>query len=132
MNIKEVAKLTGITAYTLRYYDKLGLLQHIHRNASGARDFSEGDIRYITFITSLKKTGMSLNDIMHFMEDGCIVERVNQGIIPSETISNRIALLLKQKESLLERKAELDILVDAVSDKINFYSQLLDSKDVPC
>lgn len=44
MNIKKVSELTGVSADTIRYYERIGLPPHITRNQSGIRDFTEREI----------------------------------------------------------------------------------------
>lgn len=125
MQIREVEKLTGITSFTIRYYEKIGLLSDIQRKTSGTRDFSTANVNELLFITTLKNTGMSLEDIIVFMQDGCILEKVNTGIIPYDTVAERVVLLIKQQEILNERKAELDTLTDALNQKLTYYNNLL-------
>lgn len=50
MNIGQFAALTGLSAHTLRYYEKIGLLQSVVRNASGHRDYAEKEAQWIEFI----------------------------------------------------------------------------------
>lgn len=66
MNIKEFSKISGISAYTLKYYEKIGIFQEIQRNASGHRDFSENDLLWAQFINRLKETGMPLEQIREY------------------------------------------------------------------
>lgn len=47
MNMKEFSHLAGLSAYTLRYYEKIGLLKDVRRNSSGHRDFSTKDLEWI-------------------------------------------------------------------------------------
>ena len=75
--IGEVAELTGMSIHTLRYYEKLGLLPPPTRN-SGIRQYTEGDVRLLKFLYSLKQTGMSLEEIAEFASDGCIIEEIRQ------------------------------------------------------
>lgn len=67
MNIKTFAEQTGVSAHTLRYYEKIGLLQ-VQRTQSGHRVFSDKDLEWITFILRLKDTGMPLEDIQKYAE----------------------------------------------------------------
>jgi MerR family transcriptional regulator, aldehyde-responsive regulator len=128
MLIREVEKLTGISSFTIRYYEKIGLLADIQRKASGTRDFSTANVNDLLFIATLKNTGMSLEDIIVFMQDGCILEKVNTGKIPYDTVSERVALLVKQQALLNDRKAELDTLTDALNQKLTYYNNLLQSE----
>ena len=67
MIIGEFSRLTGISAYTLRYYEKKGLL-HVERDGAGRRDYREADVEWVKFIKRLKDTGMLLRDIRHYSD----------------------------------------------------------------
>lgn len=68
MNIKTISKLTGLSAHTLRYYEKIGLILSIDRDAKGHRDYSERDVVWIAFIKRLKATCMPLDEIRKFAD----------------------------------------------------------------
>ena len=81
MHIKAVAARTGLSVHTLRYYEKIGLLLAIQRDARGHRDYSAQDLIWIEFIKRLKATNMPLNEIRRFARlrvkgDSTIDERV--------------------------------------------------------
>lgn len=61
--IGEMAKMLGVPAYTLRYYDKEGLLPFVARSSGGIRQFRESDIEWLRVIGCMKKAGMSIKDI---------------------------------------------------------------------
>lgn len=61
--IGEMAKMLGIPASTLRYYDKEGLLPFVVRSSGGIRQFRESDIEWLRVIGCMKKAGMSIKDI---------------------------------------------------------------------
>ena len=84
----EVTERTGLTAHTIRYYDKEGLLPFIHKTDSGRRTFEESDIEWIELITCLKSTGMKIKDIRKFIE--WYVEG-------DSTLQDRLALFNSQK-----------------------------------
>ena len=71
-SIGEMSKLTGITAFTLRYYEKIGVLPGPSRQ-NGIRRYDEQDLQFIRFIHGLKETGMGLEDIAAIAEDGCLL-----------------------------------------------------------
>ena len=58
--IGQAAKKSGLSPYTLRFYEKEGLLPNIRKNSAGLRVFSEEDINWLQMIECLKGTGMSL------------------------------------------------------------------------
>ena len=63
--ISEIAKITGLSVPTLRYYEELGLLS-LKRNNSNYRIFTDDDLRWIEFINRAKATGMSLAKIIDY------------------------------------------------------------------
>lgn len=96
--VGEMAKRLGIAPSTLRYYDKEGLLPFVERSDGGVRMFKDTDFEWLRVIECLKKTGMSLMNIKHF------IEMSMQG---DDTIDERLALIIKQKEAV---KAQIDDL----------------------
>src|SRR5574344_1079881 len=67
-SIGEVAEKMGITASTLRYYDKEGLLPTVSRSSGGIRVFNDEDISWIHLLGCLKATGMPIKDIKKFCD----------------------------------------------------------------
>ena len=61
--VGEMAKMLGVPASTLRYYDKEGLLPFVGRSAGGIRMFRESDLEWLRIIGCMKKAGMSIKDI---------------------------------------------------------------------
>jgi MerR family transcriptional regulator, aldehyde-responsive regulator len=124
MTIQDVAARTGISAYTIRFYEKIGVLPHIKRRPNGIRQFTEADIAFLRFLMQLKQTGMSLQDIIEFTEDGCMLEKLQQGeAIPQFVIEKRMALLRHHQQHLYEQRRDLDALLVSVEQKLNFYGQ---------
>ena len=123
MTIQEVAEQTGISAYTIRFYEKTGVLPPIRRMPNGIRQFTEADVVFLRFLMQLKQMGMSLEDIMAFTEDGCLLERLQQGDVPRLSIERRMALLRRQQQQLYEQRRNLDSLLMAVQQKLDFYEQ---------
>lgn len=68
MNIKAVSQTTGLSAHTLRYYEKIGLIMHVPRDAKGHRDYSAQDVAWLEFLKRLKATGMALADMKTYAE----------------------------------------------------------------
>lgn len=109
MNISEVSKITGLTSDTLRYYEKIGLVENIERSPGGKRMYSEQDINHLNFITCMKKAGCSLDVIKRYMS---LFER------GSETVDERVELLESQKLVLLSAMTELQESIDYLDYKI--------------
>ncbi len=124
MTIQEIAEQTGISAYTIRFYEKIGVLPRIKRLPNGIRQFTEADVTFLRFLMQLKQTGMSLEDIMEFTEDGCMLERLQRGeVIPQFVAQKRMALLRRHQQQLYEQRHNLDALLIAVEQKLAFYEQ---------
>ena len=110
--VGEMAKLLGVPASTLRYYDKEGLLPFVERSPSGMRMFQEKDYEWLQVIGCLKKTGMSLKDIRTY------IEMAMQG---DETIEPRLQLILQQRETVRAQMAELQKTLDTLDFKCWYY-----------
>ena len=114
--IQEVCKKTGLTAHTLRYYEKEKLLPNVSRSAGGFRQYSEEDVESLGMICCLKNTGMSLQEIARFME----LSREGD-----QTLRERCELLQKHRENVLARMEEMQRYLDKVTWKVNFFTERL-------
>ena len=88
--IKDISKMFGVSIYTIRFYDKEGLLPFVLRNKSGNRVFTESDVSLFRTIYCLKNTGMQIKDIKKYI-DFCM-----EG---AGTIDFRKKLLLEHRRS---------------------------------
>lgn len=66
--IQQVANLSGLSVYTLRYYERIGLLDPLARAASGHRRFGAADLAWLECLTRLRTTGMSIREIRRFAD----------------------------------------------------------------
>ena len=114
--IKEVCKKTGLTAHTLRYYEKEGLLTDIRRSQGGFRQYSDENLEWLGLICCLKNTGMPLQEIARF------VRLAHQG---DSTLEERVELLKDHQEKILERMDETQQYLDKITWKVNFFSEKL-------
>lgn len=115
--IHEVCERTGLTAHTLRYYEKEKLLPSVGRSAGGFRQYSDEDMESLMMICCLKNTGMSLQDIARFME------LTREG---DQTLRQRCELLKKHRERVIERVAEMQCHLEKVNCKYDHFSRMLD------
>lgn len=110
--VGEMAKLLGITASTLRYYDKEGLLPFVERSSSGIRMFQESDVEWLQVIGCMKKAGMSIKDIRKY------IEMALQG---DNTIDLRLSMFRHQQEALKRQMTELQHTMEMVDYKCWYY-----------
>ena len=122
--VGEMAKMLGVPASTLRYYDKEGLLPFVERSAGGIRMFRESDLEWLRVIGCMKKAGMSLRDIRQYME------LVMQG---DDTIDARLEMFRRQRKTLEAQMAELQHTMDMVDYKCWYYetAQKSGTIDIP-
>lgn len=110
--VGEMAKLLGVTASTLRYYDKEGLLPFVERSSSGIRMFRESDIEWLRVIECMKKAGMSIKDIRQYIE---------LALKGDNTIELRLMMFRRQKEVLQQKMAEMQHTMAMVEYKCWYY-----------
>ena len=115
-SIQEVSKKTGLTAHTLRYYEKEGLLSGVERTQGGFRQYTDEDLERLGLICCLKNTGMSIQEIARF------VQLTQEG---EHTLEERVELLRAHRERVLERMAEMQKHLDKVTWKLNFFTEKL-------
>ena len=114
--IQDVSKKTGLTAHTLRYYEKEGLIPGVERSQGGIRQYTDEDLERLGLIRCLKNTGMSIQEIARF------VQLTHEG---DHTLEERVELLRAHRERVLERMAEMQEHLDKVTWKLNFFSEKL-------
>lgn len=68
LTIQEVAERTGLTAHTLRYYERAGLLSPVTRNEGGHRRYTSADVGFLVFLTRLRSTGMPIHSVRRYAE----------------------------------------------------------------
>ena len=115
-SIQDVCKKTGLSAHTLRYYEKEGLLTAVNRSRGGFRQYSDEDLEELGLICCLKNTGMSLQEIARF------VQLTHKG---EHTLRERVELLREHREAVIARIAEMQNYLDKVTWKLNFFSEKL-------
>lgn len=117
MNIQKFSEITEISSYTIRYYEKIGLLRNISRNSSGHRWFTEKDIIWIEFIKRLKDTGMPLGNILNY------ADLRDEGASTSEL---RMQILEEHAVMLEEKIAEEQYHLKKLKEKIKYYSEIIE------
>ena len=113
-SIGQVARKTGLSTYTLRFYEKEGLLPNVRKNSAGLRVFSDADLQWLQMIECLKETGMPLKGIRQY------IEWFDAG---DSTLSQRLEMFQKQREKVLADIAALQKHLAKIDYKVNLYAK---------
>ena len=120
MKIAEVSERYGITADTLRYYERIGLIQPVNRDKSGIRDYNEIDLRRVEFIKWMRSAGLPIETLIEY------VGLVQQG---DGSIKARKEILKEQRELLMLRMQEMQKTLDLLDYKISVYENAVLKKE---
>jgi DNA-binding transcriptional MerR regulator len=112
----QVVEKTGFSLDTLRYYERIGLLDGVDRTSGGRRQYHEDDIGWLSILRCLRETGMPIARMREFAE----LCRDDQ------TIADRIALLEEHDREVEERIATLEAQREHIRGKIAYYRSVLD------
>ncbi|CAA0104024.1 putative HTH-type transcriptional regulator [Zhongshania aliphaticivorans] len=112
MNVSEFSNRTGLSPHTIRYYDKIGLLDDVQRRANGHRSFTEKDLSWLAFVKRLKDTGMPLANIQKYAQ----LRKAGQS-----TLQARQKLLIDHADALGQRIADQQTHLKNLENKIAFY-----------
>ena len=109
MTIAEVSKEFGLTADTLRYYERIGLLPAVNRNSSGNRDYTQEDCRWVQFIKCMRSAGLSIETL---------IEYVSLFQLGNATIAIRKELLIEQRKQIFDKIEELQGTLEYLDKKV--------------
>lgn len=112
MTIAEVSKKYDISADTLRYYERVGMIPPVTRTASGIRDYQDSDLGWVGLAKCMRSAGLPVEAMIEY------VRLYQEG---DSTIPARLHLLLEQRQSLLEQKKKIDETLDRLNYKISIY-----------
>ena len=118
MTIKEVSEKFGVTQDTLRYYERVGMIPPVTRTASGLRNYSEEDIKWVSLAICMRSAGLPIEAMVEY------VRLFNQG---DETMSARLQLLIDQRETLLKQKQQIDETLERLAIKIRIYEKAVET-----
>jgi DNA-binding transcriptional MerR regulator len=118
--ISEVAAVTGLSAHTLRWYERIGLMPHVDRSHTGQRRFTNRDLDWLELVGKLRLTGMSVADMVRYAE----LVRAGEG-----TFAERHELLRATREDVLRRIAELQDTLAVLNFKIGIYADALEASE---
>jgi DNA-binding transcriptional MerR regulator len=118
MTIAEVSKAYGLSADTLRYYERVGMIPPVHRTPSRLRDYTEQDCRWVELAKCMRSAGLPVEMMIEYLK------LYKQG---NETIPARRQLLHDQKEILLEQRAAIEKTIERLEYKISRYEKAMET-----
>ena len=120
MTIAEVSRKYEISADTLRYYERIGLIPPVTRTKSGLRDYDEESCGWVESMKCMRAAGVQIEALIEY------VALFQQG---DDTIDARKALLIEQREQLLARMEDMQKSLDRLNMKSERYEQGLMTKE---
>ncbi|AUH43229.1 MerR family transcriptional regulator [Streptomyces sp. CMB-StM0423] len=111
-SISEVVSFTGLSAHTLRWYERIGLLNDVHRSHTGQRLYTNDDLDWLDFVRKLRLTGMPVADMVRY------AELVRAG---DQTMTERTQLFREHREVVKQQIADLQTTLAVLDFKIEFY-----------
>ena len=114
MTIAEVSRKYDISADTLRYYERIGLIPPVPRTRGGLRDYGEESCGWIQLMKCMRAAGVQIEALIEY------VGLFQQG---DATLDARKALLVEQRDQLVSRMAEMQASLDLLNQKIDRYEQ---------
>ena len=120
MKIAEVSEQYGLSADTLRYYERVGLIPPVNRSESGIRDYNELDLRRVDFIKCMRSAGLPIEVLIEY------VGLVQKG---DKTVEARKDILKEQRALLAARMKEIQKTLDILDHKIEVYENALLKKE---
>lgn len=114
MTIAEVSKQYELSADTLRYYERIGLLPPVPRTKSGIRDYDENSCAWIELMKCMRAAGVQIEALIEY------VALFQQG---EKTVDARKAILIEQRDQLIARMEDMQRSLDRLNDKIEHYER---------
>jgi len=121
LTIQEVAEATGLSAHTLRYYERVGLIHPIEREQNTHRRYTADDVGWIDFLTKLRATGMSIKDMQKYAE----LQRRGD-----ETLAARVEMLKSLRDKVEAHMDELNEHLKLIYYKIELYQKIVTEKEL--
>lgn len=114
-SIARAAARSGLSIDTLRYYERIGLVEPPARDSGGRRDYSDDDLTWLEFLTRLRTTGMPIRMMREYAQ----LRHRGTG-----TAARRRQILVDHRTGVRERIAELRACLDVLDYKIDNYEQV--------
>ncbi|MFD1148164.1 MerR family transcriptional regulator [Saccharothrix hoggarensis] len=114
-SIAQAAERSGLSIDTLRYYERIGLVDPPARDSGGRRSYSDDDLGWLVFLTRLRTTGMPIRMMREY------AQLRHRG---AATAGRRKQILFEHRASVRERIAELQSCLEVLEYKISHYEQI--------
>ncbi|WP_295751971.1 MerR family transcriptional regulator [uncultured Oscillibacter sp.] len=120
MNITEVGKRYGLSADTLRYYERIGLIPPVPRTKGGVRDYDAASLGWVELIKCMRSAGVGIEALIEYSR------LFQQG---EETMEARKGLLVEQRRQLLGRMEDMQRSLNRLDEKIENYERGIARKE---
>lgn len=121
MNIKKAVQITGLTADTIRYYERIGIIGSVPRLENGIRDFDDRSINQLHFAKVMRTAGMSIEALKQYID---FIYEDDDATIPA-----RKAMLIDVADEMDEKINSLVTARDYLRDKVkNYYGHMRDTE----
>jgi len=121
LTIQEVVQATGLSAHTLRYYERVGLIHPIDREQNSHRRYTSDDVGWIDFLTKLRATGMSIRDMQKY----AALQRQGEATLPE-----RVEMLKALRDNVEAHMEELNEHLKLIYYKIEIYQKIVSEKEL--
>lgn len=114
LNIKKASEISGVSADTIRYYERIGLTPPVKRSSSGIRKFDEEDLKWIKFSRQMRNAGLSIEVLIDYLS------LFREG---NETVPMRKQLLAEQIEELKRKVSDMNGALSRLEYKLDHYDE---------
>jgi DNA-binding transcriptional MerR regulator len=115
MTIAEAAERSGLSAHTLRYYERIGLIHPVERDSGGHRRYGRDDMEWLALLVKLRTTGMPIRRLVEY------AEMVRAG---PQTVTRRREMLERHRETVREQMGALEETLAVLDFKIGMYEEM--------
>ena len=119
LTIQEVSQATGLSAHTLRYYERIGLIHPINREENTRRCYTADDVGWIDFLMKLRATGMSIKDMQRYAE----LQRLGDATLPE-----RVEMLKSLRDKVESHIEEMNEHLKLIYYKIDYYQKVVEEQ----
>ncbi len=122
LTIQQVAKACGLSVHTLRYYEKIGLIDGVERADNSHRRYNQQDLLWLEFLLKLRRTGLPVKAMLEYAE----LRRAGNH---TASLSARQLILQNHSTKLEQDLLNLQATLSLLQDKQRMYQQLIDQAE---